>query len=49
MVYCDKLIQIKFMSEKKSLDEVADEVEYPSGKKKYKGMKKGFSRSRYKK
>lgn len=37
------------MAGKKSLDEIADEIEYPSGKKKYKGLKKGFSRSRYKK
>lgn len=34
---------------KKKIQDIMEEVEYPSGKKRYKGMKKGFSRSRYKK
>lgn len=34
------------MSEKtkKRIEELIEEIEYPSGKKKYKGYKKGFTR-----
>lgn len=34
---------------KKKIEEIAYDVEYTGKKKKYKGYKKGFSRSRYKK
>ena len=35
--------------DKKKIEELAYEIEFGSKKKKYKGYKKGFSRSRYKK
>ncbi len=35
--------------DKKKIEDIAYDVEYSGGKKKYKGYKKGFARSRYKK